>query len=178
MEVSGKTIKFSNTLWVQHGGVRVKNEKETVLVEGVDDESYLKVFNHFGRVLRLYTFEDGQWVDSATGSTPTALDESLAGLVPATQHASTAKPAAGKGARAKSTGKTKAAAKTPAAKKPGAGKAAAKGKPSSTGKAAARGKAPSTGKAAAKGKASSTGKAAARGKAPSTGKAAAKGKGR
>ena len=57
MEVSGKTIKFSNTLWVQHGGVRVKNEKETVLVEGVDDESYLKIFNHFGRVLRLYTFE-------------------------------------------------------------------------------------------------------------------------
>ena len=131
MEVSGKTIKFSNTLWVQHGGVRVKNEKDTVLVEGVDDESYLKIFNHFGRVLRLYSFEEGQWVDSATGATPTTLDESLAGQVPATKHASSAKPAA-RSVRAKSAGKAagtvkatpKSTAKPAAAKKTGAGAAA------------------------------------------------------
>lgn len=147
MEVSGKTIKFSNTLWVQHGGVRVKNENKSVFVEGVDDESYLKVFNHFGRVLRLYTFEGGQWVDSATGATPTTLDESLAGQVPAAKHASTvkaaAKPAVG-GARRKAAGKKKATAKTTAktatAKKNGVGKAAANGKAGAKSRAAASGK--------------------------------------
>lgn len=160
MEISGKTIVFSNTLWVQHGGVRVKNEKESVLVEGVDDDSYLKVFNHFGRVLRLYTFEEGQWVDSATGAAPTAMDESLAGQVPATKHTSTvkatvkptAKPPRAK-AKGKAPSKSKATAKTAvktkanpaaAAKKTGAGKAI------SGGKAAAKSKAASRSKAAAK----------------------------
>lgn len=147
MEVSGKTIKFSNTLWVQHGGVRVKNQKERVLLEGVDDDSYLKVFNHFGRVLRLYTFEGGKWVDSATSTAPTALDESLAGQVPAAKHTSTAKPAAS-GPRAKAAGKKTATAKTKAktatAKKTGAGKAA------STSKATAKSKAAFSGKAGTK----------------------------
>ena len=133
MEISGKTIRFPDTLWVQHGGVNVKHEEGAVAVAGVDEDSYLKVFNHFGRVLKLYTFEDGQWVDSATGAAPMALDESLAGHVPAAP-----KPAAAKATKAQ---------KTPLKKKP-AGKASAANKPAK--RAAKTPKRNPVGKAAAK----------------------------
>ena len=82
MEFEKKKIRFANTLWVQYGDVRVKNEKETVVIEGVGEASYLKVFNHFGRVLKLFTFENGQWTDEDTGAPAAPLEESLAGHVP------------------------------------------------------------------------------------------------
>lgn len=108
-------IRFPNTLWVQLGGVKVKNEDGSVAIEGVDEDSYLKVFNHFGRVLRLYTFENDQWVDSATGVAPIALDEKAAGQVAATHHRSSTKPAAAKSTRKKPAVRKKSSAK-PAAK--------------------------------------------------------------
>jgi hypothetical protein len=83
MEVKGKKLQFARTLWVQFGGVKAHEGKDTVSIEGVDDESYLKVFNHFGRVHKLFTFEDGKWIDTDTGAEPTGLDESLAGHVAA-----------------------------------------------------------------------------------------------
>ena len=117
MEVAGKTIRFSNTLWVQHGGVKVENQGDAVAVEGVDEDSYLKVFNHFGRVLKLYMFENGEWVDSATGSAPAVLDDSLAGHVAATTHVSSLAPSRAPKKAAPAAGRKKtAAARKPAAK--------------------------------------------------------------
>jgi sRNA-binding protein len=144
MEVSGKTIRFPNTLWVQHGGVKVKNEGGLVALEGIDEDSYLKIFNHFGRVLKLYTFENDQWVDAATGAAPTTLDESVAGHVAATQHKSSMKQAAAKAGRPRTAAKKKPAAK-PAARKSTTSRTTKSTRPKTTAKKPA-------GKPAAKGK--------------------------
>ena len=82
LEAKGKKLRYSKTLWADYGGVRATEEKDLVSVEGVDEDSYVKVFNHFGRVLKLYTFENGEWLDLETGAAPAALDESQAGRVP------------------------------------------------------------------------------------------------
>jgi hypothetical protein len=124
MEVAGKTIRFSNTLWVQHGGVKVENQGDAVVVEGVDEDSYLKVFNHFGRVLKLYTFENGEWVDAATGSAPALLDDSLAGHVAATTHVSSLAPSRAPKKAAPAAGRKKTAATRKPAKQDGKAKAA------------------------------------------------------
>ncbi len=139
MKVENKKLRFSNTLWVQHGGVKVKREGDAVVLEAVDEESYLKVFNHFGRVLKLYTYEtdSNQWIDSATGAAPRQLDESLAGRVPPpietakkspkeTPGKSTARPKAtaakAKSAAVKKTAKGKSASAKKTAKAKPAGK--------------------------------------------------------
>ncbi len=128
MQVEGKKLRFGNTLWVQHGGAKVSQQNDTVLVEGIDEDSYLKIFNNFGRVLKLYTFEPeaGRWIDSATGAAPAPLDETLAGHVPppaakAPRRAATKprKPRTTKGAAtvgAQSTPEKSARRSTPASK--------------------------------------------------------------
>ena len=82
MEIEGKEIRFAHDLWVQYGGVRVAEKGQRMQVEGVDEESYLKVLNHFGRVLKLFTFEGGQWVDADTGLPARGVDEAQAGRIP------------------------------------------------------------------------------------------------
>lgn len=116
MEVADKTLAFDRGLWVQYGGVDVAEDGARIVVTGRDEDSYLKVFNHFGRVLKLYTFEDGRWVDSDTGATPGGFDDHLAGYVseapplPGAPAAAPAAKSARKRAGAKST--AKAAAKS------------------------------------------------------------------
>ncbi len=83
LEAKGKKLRYSKTLWADYGGVRAKEEKDVVSVEGVDEDSYVKILNHFGRVLKLYTFENGEWLDLETGAAPATLDESQAGRVEA-----------------------------------------------------------------------------------------------
>ncbi|MDH4246715.1 MAG: hypothetical protein OEW39_02735 [Deltaproteobacteria bacterium] len=82
MKVSGRTLEFDGSLWVQHAGVTVERHGGTVAVTATDEEAYLKVFNHFGRLLKLYTFEGGRWVDTDTGGDPLPLDEFEAGHLP------------------------------------------------------------------------------------------------
>lgn len=81
MKVEGKTLEFDSSLWVEYGGVDVEPRGASLAVTGRDDDSYLKVLSHFGRVLKLYTFEAGHWVDADTGAEPLPLDESQAGHV-------------------------------------------------------------------------------------------------
>ena len=83
LEVKGKKLRYSKTLWADFGGVRAMEEKDVVTIEGVDEDSYVEILNHFGRVLKLYTFENGAWLDLETGAAPAGLDETLAGRVEA-----------------------------------------------------------------------------------------------
>lgn len=151
MDAAGKTIRFPNTLWVQHGGVKVENQGDAVVVEGVDEDSYLKVFNHFGRVLKLYTFENGKWVDPDTGSAPAVLDDSLAGHVAATTHVSSLAPSRGtKKAAPAAAGKKTAARRKPAAKSGKAGAVPAKKSTPKRTSGTAAGKTKASGKSGSK----------------------------
>ncbi len=121
MKVSDKTLAFDKNLWVQFDGVDVKETGGEVKLTARDEEAYLKVFNHFGRVLKLYIFEDGKWVDSDTGLAAKPFDELQAGHL----------PEAAPGMRKKSVAENKAV-KKPATKK----SAAAKSTQGSSGKSA------------------------------------------
>jgi hypothetical protein len=111
MQVDGKTLAFDKSLWVQYGGVDVEERDGLCRVTGREEEGYLKVFNHFGRLLKLYTFEDGLWTDVDTGGAPLPFDESQTGRLPAGAGPSAPDgkvPAgAGKGTRARNAAATK-----------------------------------------------------------------------
>jgi hypothetical protein len=113
MQADGKKLKFSKTLWVQYEGVDTSEEGDQVCLEGRGEDSYVKVFNQYGRLLKLYTFSGGHWTDSETGQAPAGFDETQAGHLSAPAPAmATAKAPAKKPAK-------KAPAKKPA-KKPAA----------------------------------------------------------
>ncbi len=83
MKLSQTVLEFDKTLWVHYGGgVEIKDKGTTLALTGKEEEAYLKVLNHFGRVMKLYTFDDGRWVDAETGLPATPFDESLAGRLP------------------------------------------------------------------------------------------------
>ena len=123
MKVSDKTLAFDKHLWVQFDGVDVKETGGEVKLTARDEEAYLKVFNHFGRVLKLFIFENGQWVDSDTGLAAKPFDELQAGRLPEAPPGATRIKAGGKKA-AKSKAPKKKAAKKPAAIKAAAPKKA------------------------------------------------------
>ncbi len=81
MQVDGKTITFEKSLWVQFGGVEVSDDGERVALVGRDEDSFLKVFNHFGRVLKLFVMEGERWIDTDTGQPAQSIDLSQAGHV-------------------------------------------------------------------------------------------------
>ncbi|MBI3993947.1 MAG: hypothetical protein HY342_11790, partial [Candidatus Lambdaproteobacteria bacterium] len=74
MHCDGKTITFDRTLWVQHGEVDVEPRGDQVAVTPRNDDAFLKIFNHFGRVLKLFVVEQGAWVDADTGQAPGEVD--------------------------------------------------------------------------------------------------------
>lgn len=83
MKFSQTVLEFDKTLWVQYGGgVEIKEKGSTLALTGKEEEAYLKVLNHFGRVMKLYTFDDGRWVDAESGLPATPFDETLAGRLP------------------------------------------------------------------------------------------------
>jgi hypothetical protein len=82
MQVEGSKLKFEKTLWVQFEGVDTSEEGGLLVVQGRSDDSYVKVFDQFGRLLKLFTFSNGRWVDSETNAEPTNLDLSQAGRLP------------------------------------------------------------------------------------------------
>ena len=82
MDTDAKLLHFPKSLWVEHRGVQVSERADTVTVAGKNEDSYLKVFNAFGRVLKLYTFEGGRWIDVDTGGAPGPLDDREAGRLP------------------------------------------------------------------------------------------------
>ena len=147
MEFEGKQILYAPEIWVQHGGVTVVEKAGRITVEGLDDESYFKVFNHFGRVLKLFTFENGHWIDAETGLEAKGLDDSQAGRIPGV----TATPENSATGKKRRTGRGKASTADTAKSKPRA-KAVVAGKRAS-GTAKAGTAAPSKG-AAGRGKSS------------------------
>ena len=123
MKISDKTLAFDKHLWVQFDGVDMKETGGEIKLTAKDEEAYLKVFNHFGRVLKLFIFENGQWVDSDTGLAAKPFDELQAGRLPEAPPGATRIKAGGKKA-AKSKAPKKKAAKKPAAIKAAAPKKA------------------------------------------------------
>ena len=111
MDVGDTTLTFSRALWVQYGGVDATEQGARIVVTGRDEDSYLKVFNHFGRVLKLYTFEGGRWIDTDTGMRPQPLDESQAGRLPETAAPAAPRPAPRAGAKAGAKPAAKAGAR-------------------------------------------------------------------
>ncbi len=143
MQIEGKTLSFDKSLWVQFGGVDIEERGEQIAVTGQDEESYLKVFNHFGRLLKLYTFETGNWLDADTALPAQPFDDSRAGRLPPTAVAAVSSararskapsvPAKGRPSVSRAaTGKTPVKAR---ATKPSKAKESRSG-PSSSGKAA------------------------------------------
>lgn len=141
MQVDGKTLLIGKDVWAQHGGVDVAVRGNRIAYTAHGDEPYVKVLNHFGRVLKLYTFEDGRWVDADTGVTAQPFDESQAGRLPETARPaktaakSTAKRAAKPAKSTAGRGDTKRGGKTAA--KAG-GKAEAKAGAKTSGNTSAR----------------------------------------
>ncbi len=153
MKIDGKRIRFAKELWVQTGGVKIVESGSERIVEGIDEDSYVKVLNHFGRAVKLFTFEDGRWMDSETGLESTGFDERIAGRVPvgtvlpksaqpdrgdATQSTGKAKKGAARAAAQPKAGTTATSAKKAPAKKSPAKKGAAKKPPAKRGAAAGR----------------------------------------
>ncbi len=153
MKIDGKKIRFAKELWVQTGGVKTVESGSERIVEGIDEDSYVKVLNHFGRAVKLFTFEDGRWMDSETGLESTGFDERIAGRVPvgtvlpesprpsrgdAAQSAGKAKKSAARAAAKPKAGTTATSAKKAPAKKSPAKKGAAKKPPAKRGAAAGR----------------------------------------
>jgi hypothetical protein len=103
MQVDGNRLKFDKTLWVQYEGVDSAEEGDQLVVTARSDDAYVKVFNQFGRLLKLYTFSNSHWIDSETGTEPAGFDERQAGRL-------TAQPAAAPAARKPAAKKKKAAA--------------------------------------------------------------------
>lgn len=160
MKVEEKSLTFSKTVWVMYDGVAVHEAGENLTLSGEEEDAYIKVLNHFGRVLKLYIFENGNWVDGETGGPATPFDEKEAGRVPEnTSRAEGAKAA--KGAKAKATAKPTAKAKS---SPKGEAKGGAAGK--STGKAAGKSATASTA-TKAKAKANGKGKGKSQAKAKS-----------
>ena len=122
MKVSDKTLAFDKHLWVQFDGVDIKETGSEVKLTARDEEAYLKVFNHFGRLLKLFIFEDGKWVDSETGLAARPFDEAQAGHLPEAAPGAVKK----KGAAKNKTAKSKAAEKPAADKKAKVSAASAK----------------------------------------------------
>jgi hypothetical protein len=136
MQVDGNKLKFDKTLWVQYEGVESAEEGDQLVVTARSDDAYVKVFNQFGRLLKLYTFSNGRWIDSETGAEPASFDEKQAGRITAQPAAAPAarKPAAAvkKRKKAAAAARRSGAAMTMAKRKPGKksvkGKSAAKSK--------------------------------------------------
>jgi hypothetical protein len=134
MQVDGSKLKFDKTLWVQYEGVDSAEEGDQLVVTARSDDAYVKVFNQFGRLLKLYTFANGHWIDSETGTEPAGFDERQAGRLTAQPAAAPAarKPAAKakkkKAAAAARSGAAMMMAKRRAKKKPAKKKSAAKSK--------------------------------------------------
>lgn len=130
MKIEEKTIDLDARLWVEYDGVDVKTAKGRMSLTGRDEDAYLKVFNHFGRLYKLFLFEDGHWVDSETGAAPRPFDEEQAGHLPSAPPAGKAGRAPGKTAKTTTAKKKGNPAKTTAAKKQTAKQPAARAKAS------------------------------------------------
>ncbi len=126
MQVEGNKLKLDKTLWVQFEGVDSAEEGDLMVYTGRSEDSYVKVFNQFGRLLKLYTFGGGKWIDTETNAEPASLDESQAGRLTGQAAAATAKPKLP--ARKSAAARPRAAARRPKKKAAPKRKAAAKRK--------------------------------------------------
>jgi len=80
MKIEEKRLTFPKSLKVKYDGKIVDESKTHITLEGVGEDSYLKIFNPFRGVARLFLFENNVWVDAETSSAVSNFDFSSLGL--------------------------------------------------------------------------------------------------
>lgn len=80
MKIEEKKVTFPKSLSVKYAGKIVEETDTHITLEGVDEESYLKIFNPFRGVAKLLMFENDQWVDAETSAAVSNFDLSSLGL--------------------------------------------------------------------------------------------------
>ena len=80
IQIEDKQITFPKSLEVKYSAKLIDTSDEAIIIEGEDDESYLKIYTPFRGVAKLLMFENEKWVDAATSSAMSNFDLSSMGL--------------------------------------------------------------------------------------------------
>ena len=67
MKIEGNRITFSKKLEVKFSGNFIEENEEQITLEGVDEDSYLKIYSPFRGIAQLLLFENGKWLDAESG---------------------------------------------------------------------------------------------------------------
>ena len=67
MKIEGNRITYSKKLEVKFSANVIEENEEQVTLEGVDEDSYLKIYSPFRGIARLLLFENGKWFDAESG---------------------------------------------------------------------------------------------------------------
>ncbi len=67
MKIEGNRITFSKKLEVKFSGNVIEENEEQITLEGVDEDSYLKIYSPFRGIAQLLLFENGKWLDAESG---------------------------------------------------------------------------------------------------------------
>ena len=80
MKIDDKRVTFSKSLNVKFEGEIVDESDTHLTIEGIGEDSYLKIFNPFRGVAKLLLFENERWVDAETFNDISNFDFSSLGL--------------------------------------------------------------------------------------------------
>lgn len=68
MKIEGNRLTFAKALDVKYSGNIVEETETEIILEGEDEESYLKLYSPFRGIAKLLLFENNQWIDAESGS--------------------------------------------------------------------------------------------------------------
>ena len=80
MKIEGKRVTFPKSLSAKYAGKIVEETDTLLILEGEDEDSFVKIFSPFRGVAKLLLFENAQWVDAETSSAVSNFDLSSLGL--------------------------------------------------------------------------------------------------
>ena len=80
MKIEDKRVTFPKSLSVKYAGKIVEETDTHLVLEGEDEDSFLKLYSPFRGVAKLLMFENDQWVDAETSSAISNFDLSSLGL--------------------------------------------------------------------------------------------------
>jgi len=80
MEINEKRVTFPRSLTVKYEGKIIEESDTHITIEGVGDDSYIKIFNPFRGLAKLLLFENECWVDAETSHSMSNFDFSSLGL--------------------------------------------------------------------------------------------------
>ena len=68
MKIEGKRVTFSKKPDVKYSGNLIQTTEDQITLEGVDEDSYIKIYSPFRGIAQLLLFENGKWIDAQSGS--------------------------------------------------------------------------------------------------------------